>query len=194
MACLAESELPHELSHPDHVIALLMRNIAVDDLDNSSGTMLEVLSMVDPLIAAFCRVAGVDHFEEAVEETLGNVLADEVWVDVAFKLECEAIHAAPVDKVVNVYNANDMLVDKFLRTVVVKTPVHGDDEWEASLCDGTNSVHDSLDSSRLELRYANRLLNVMVVKLLGSRSVSLHSRNALWSLGHHKTWITRQLT
>jgi hypothetical protein len=59
VTCLAEFELPHELGHPHNAIALLMRDVTVDDLDDSRGTIFEILAMINPGIAAFSNVTRI---------------------------------------------------------------------------------------------------------------------------------------
>lgn len=166
VASLAESELPHELCNPDHIIARFVINVTVDDLDNPRQTGLEILAMIDPSIATLCRVASVNHLEETVEETLGYVLADEVWLDEAFELESVAAHASFINQVLEVRNTDNAFIDKILSTTDMRALVHSNDVWEALIGDSSNTPYDILDSTGLVLQRVDRVLNIVIVELL----------------------------
>ena len=63
VASLAELELPHELTHPNHIVFGIVRDVAVDHLDDAPSAVFEVVAIVDPWVTALCRVAGVDHLK-----------------------------------------------------------------------------------------------------------------------------------
>jgi hypothetical protein len=87
-------------------------------------------------------------------------------MNIAFKLECVAIHAAFVDEVIDIRNTDNAFVDVILRTLGVKALMHCNDIWKALIGDAADSLYDILDSSGIEFQRVDRVRNVVIVELL----------------------------
>ncbi len=66
---------------PFGILIVIMVNVEQYRFDDSGGPMRQVVKVVDIFVASTCHIARTRHYEDPIQETLGNALVCITGVD-----------------------------------------------------------------------------------------------------------------
>ena len=104
LAILQELALPFLL----RIYAVDVVDVEQDGLDDPGWPSLEVVKVVNVLVTTASAIAGVDHIQKSIHETLADALAGEAGVNENIQLEGIAPQAGLIAVIIEVDIADDL--------------------------------------------------------------------------------------